>query len=92
MQGKIALGRFAQADAAVKRIFYDAGKIEIAQLGQNEVVNLVERPLGQRQIAAPDEIIENIRHAILLKHVHHTIYTVFLCETSGFCRGILKNC
>ena len=76
--GKIGAGRVKERHLLrLKACGYKAGEIQIADFRQNQIVHLVERPLGKRQIAAPVEILENVCHGSLPKSVFCLSYTVF---------------
>ena len=76
--GKIGAGRVKERHLLrLKACGYKAGEIQIADLRQNQIVHLVERPLGKRQIAAPVEILENVCHGSLQGKVFFLSYTFF---------------
>ena len=66
MGSKIGIPCLAERDLLrFKASGREAGKVQIADLCQNQIVHLVERPLGKRQIAPPVEIVENVCHSFL---------------------------
>ena len=76
--GKIGAGRVKERHLLrLKACGYKAGEIQIADLRQNQIVHLVERPLQKRQIAAPVEILENVCHGSLPGKVFFLSYTFF---------------
>ena len=59
---EVAVGGGLERRGRCERGRGEAAEVEIGQLRKEQVVHLVEGAFGQRQIAAPAEIVENIGH------------------------------
>ena len=70
----IPLHGLRQRGGRVKAFRHDIGKVQKAQLRHQQIVDLVEPALRQRQIAAPVQIIQNIchRHTSGISCLYHT--------------------
>ena len=81
-QHVIAPHGLLQRDLRVKAGRDDAAEIQIAQLRQQQIVHLVEAALTDLQIAAPVQIIQNIRHCRTSGHYSRSCKSVPIIHKS----------
>ena len=81
-QHVIAPHGLLQRDRRVKAGRDDAAEIQIAQLRQQQIVHLVEAALTDLQIAAPVQIIQNIRHCRTSGHYSRSCKSVPIIHKS----------
>ena len=81
-QHVIAPHGLLQRDRRVKAGWDDAAEIQIAQLRQQQIVHLVEAALTDLQIAAPVQIIQNIRHCRTSGHYSRSCKSVTIIHKS----------
>ncbi len=65
----------AQGARPLARRGRDAGQVQVGQGRHDDVVDVVEGPLGQRDVASPLQVIANVSHGCLLP-AHVSITTI----------------